>query len=280
MRDREGEVAARGERGERDRDARQVDEGDHRQEPDDDQRMADAGGAGLHQRLPRKRSRSKRRSAISTSTPTISISSTDERRAERPVLGVGEGDLDVVGDRDHLLAAEHLVFGDGADREDEGEQAADDEAGRRQRQLDLLEHLPAARAEVGRGLARIVRHHRDAEREREQHERQVDIDHAEEDRAGGEQHALRLDPEERLERAEEHAVLDQEQHPAVEAHVLRHEQRDDEEQRHQRRPAAEDPDQAVGHGIGDDDQDQHGRRRRGRATRGARCSSSHSKMVT
>src|SRR5690606_42137185 len=46
LRDREGEVAARGERGERDAGARDVDEDDHRQQPDDDQSVTDAGQIG------------------------------------------------------------------------------------------------------------------------------------------------------------------------------------------------------------------------------------------
>ena len=39
-------------------------------------------------------------------------------------------------------------------------------------------------AEIAGGLARLVRHHGDAERHREQHEGQVDVDHAEQDDAG------------------------------------------------------------------------------------------------
>ena len=86
------------------------------------------------------------------------------RRAERPVSANSEGDLDVMRDRDDALAAEDLGFRDGADREHEREQAPDQDAGHRQRQLDLTKHLPAACAEIARRLARIVRHHGDAER--------------------------------------------------------------------------------------------------------------------
>ncbi len=77
----------------------------------------------------------------------------------------------------------------------------------------------------------------------------------------GEQPAFRLDAEHRFQRAEQHAVLDEEQHPAIEPHVLRDEERNGEEQRHDRRPLAEDPGQPIGDGIADQRQDSDGQRR-------------------
>ena len=82
------------------------------------------------------------------------------------------------------LAAEHLGLGDGADGQHEGQQEADDDAGHGQRQLDLAEHLPARRAEIEGGFADLLGHHRDAERHREKHEGQVDVDHAEQRQPG------------------------------------------------------------------------------------------------
>ena len=56
----------------------------------------------------------------------------------------------------------------------------------------------------------------------------------------------------RPQRAVEAAALDEEQHPAVEADVLRHEEWKDEEQADETRPAAKDAGEVVGDGIGDD----------------------------
>ncbi len=70
-----------------------------------------------------------------------------------------------------------------------------------------------------------------------------------------------LDAEPGFERAEQDAVLDEEQDPAIEPHVLRHEQRDGEQQGQQRRPAAEHPRQAIGDRIADQRQ-QNDRQRR------------------
>ena len=82
----------------------------------------------------------------------------------------------------------------------------------------------------------------------------MDIDHAEDDRRQSEQQALQLEPEQALQRTQQHAVLDEEQHPAIEADVLGDEQRDGEEQGQQHRPAAEHPHQPVGDGVADERQ--------------------------
>ena len=68
-------------------------------------------------------------------------------------------------------------------------------------------------------------------------------------------------PKKRLQAAEQDAVLDEEQHPAVEAHVLRDEERDDEEQRQRHRPAAEHMIQAVGDRVADQREQDDGERR-------------------
>ena len=63
-------------------------------------------------------------------------------------------------------------------------QEADDDAGHGQRQVHLLEDLPARGAEIEGGTRLSVRHHADAQGHREQHERQgIHIDHAEHDDA-------------------------------------------------------------------------------------------------
>ena len=173
-------------------DRRQIEEDGDRHRPDPDQRGHPALVPAGH-RLSAAPGCGRDRSAAARparDAPTTSISSTASAAPERPVLRIGEGDLDVVGDGNHRLAAEHLGLGDGADREHEGQQAADDDAGHGQRQLDLAKHLQPARAEIVGGFDGFARHHRHAERHREQHEGQIDIDHAEDDHAGREQHAF------------------------------------------------------------------------------------------
>ena len=65
----------------------------------------------------------------------------------------------------------------------------------------------------------------------------------------------------RLQRPVEHPGLDEEEHPAVEADVLRHEERKDEEQADEPRPAPEHPREPVGDRIGDHREDGDGRGR-------------------
>ena len=59
---------------------------------------------------------------------------------------------------------------------DEDQQAAGDDAGDRERQGDVAEHLPRARAEVGRGLVERRVEALEAGVERQHHERQVGVD--------------------------------------------------------------------------------------------------------
>ena len=155
------EVAAGGERGERDADGRQIEEHDDRKRPGGDQGMAGALASASPWPISAPGTCRGRSGAApaTTSAPTTSISSTASAAPERPVLRIGEGDLDVVGDRDDALPAQHLGLGDGADGEHEGEQEADHDAGHGERQFHLLEHLPARGAEIEGRVARFVRHH-------------------------------------------------------------------------------------------------------------------------
>ncbi len=201
------------------------------------------------------RSRSKRRSTNSTKTPDHQHQQHRQRRTQGPVLRVGEGDFDIVDDGDHRLTAQDLRLGDGAHGQDEGEQAADDQARHRQRQLDLIEHLPPVGAEIGGGFDGFPRHHGHAQGHGKQHERQIDVHHPEDRHRRREQPAIRLDAEQMLERAQEHAVLDEEQDPAIEPEILRNEERQHEDERDGVRPSAEHFRQPIGERIAEQRQD-------------------------
>jgi hypothetical protein len=176
-------------------------------------------------------------------------------------LSIGEGDLDIMGNGYDLLTAKHLGFGNGAHGQHEGQETSDQNARHGQWQLDLLENLPARGAEIEGGFASLRRHHADPKRHGKQHERNVNVDHAEDDGGAGEQQALRLPAGERFDSAEQHAVLDEEQHPAIKANILRNEERDREEQGEEHGICAEDAHQCIGNGVADERQDQHGHRR-------------------
>ena len=236
--DREREVARLAERSQEAAQDRQIDQHDDEPGPGGDPAVDAASHA---QRRPRMRSRSRWRRARSVSPPMTSISKHGECGTQGPVLRVGEGDLDVVGDDDDRLAAQDLGLGHGSGGEHEGEQEADQDARHGERQLDLAPDLQPRGAEIARGVDQVARHQRQAEGHREQHERQVDVDHAEHDHAGREQDLRPADAEHTLECAVEHAALDEEQDPAIEADVLGDEQREHEQQADQAGPAAEHP---------------------------------------
>ena len=98
-------------------------------------------------------------------------------------------------DWDDLLSAQHLGFGNRTNRQNEGQQKTDDDAGHRQRQFDLLEHLPPRGTEIGGGIASFIRHHGDPQRHRKQHEGEINIDHAKDNDGKREQDAFHLPAE-------------------------------------------------------------------------------------
>ncbi len=112
---------------------------------------------------------------------TMTISVMDSAAAQRPVAALAELQLDEIAEHHVLAAAQHARRHIGAERWNEHQDGARDDAGLHQRNDDAPQHLEP------RGIEVIARFHQ-AEIEffhagvkRQHHQRQIDIDHAQHD---------------------------------------------------------------------------------------------------
>ena len=105
-----------------------------------------------------------------------------ERRAERHVARHGELALDQVADVDGARAAEQVGRQVGAERRNEDQHAAGDDAGRGQRHRHAPERARGRGAQVGGGLEQRAVELLERRVERQDHERQLAVDLAEQHR--------------------------------------------------------------------------------------------------
>ena len=115
-----------------------------------------------------------------------------QRGAQRPVAALAELQLDQVADHHVLAAAQHARRHIGAERGDEDQDRAGDDARLDQRNDDAPQHLQAVGVEIVAGLDQAEIELLHAGIERQHHQRQVDIDHAQHDREVGVHHLDRL----------------------------------------------------------------------------------------
>ena len=134
--------------------------------------------------------------------------------------------------------------------------------------------LPARGAEIERRLARVVRHLRNAQKHREQHERQIDVDDAEQHGRHGVERGCRCRRRTPNQAAIREAPLVEEQHPAHAGGCSRRRTAAPTIRSVSRlAPAALDRRSSIGERIADHQQDRRRSAARAAATSRTRCRS-------
>ena len=175
------------------------------------------------------------------------------RRRNRPVA-VGE-ELVPQGLADHqrLRAAEQVGDDELADRRDEHQQAAGDDARQRQRKGDLPEGGARRAAEILRGLDQRIVHLLQRRIERQHHEGQIGIDDADEDRRVGVHDDQRLvDDVQRQQQLVEQPFGLQDADPGIDADQEAGPERQDDQHQQDRPQGRRRARHAVGDRIADD----------------------------
>ena len=195
--------------------------------------------------------------ARKTAAPASRIKSTERAEPAGPVLAEGKGALDVLGDGDDHALAEELRFGKRTERDHEAKERADQNAGHGERQLNVAKQTPAARAEIEGGFARVFRHIGEAEENRKEHEGEVDIDDAEDDRRHGIDQAARAHTDQRVQAAVEKAAFVEKKHPALKTDVLGNKKGGNDQEGEEIGAPAANALQGSGQRVADQEQDDH-----------------------
>ena len=197
---------------------------------------------------------------------TIGISSSmqqrDRHRArDRPVAVTEELGPQHFADHQLLGAAEQRRDHELADRGDEHQHRAGDDARHRQRQRDLHERLPRTRAEIRSRFQQRQVQLLQVRVQRQDHERQVRVDDADVDREVGLQHHQRLvddaDPHQEI---VDEAVVLEDADPGVHAQQERRPERQDHHHQQDVAPGGV----GASDGVGDRIADQQAQERRDR----------------